>query len=349
MQDISADTLIKASKGNIGAFEIIYKNTSSFVYNVAFRITGNKHDAEEAAQEVFLIVYYKLKNFRFESYFKTWVYRITVNCAINYSKRIFKQANRIKEYGENLSHLDPAINNPEPGDNGEDQEEIINSALSILNPEQKACIILRDIEGLSYKDIAESLQVNINTVRTRLKRARERLLSLRKEGKMFIHKFKLIIFLSISALALITPLVYASSNLPERKPQRGNEFKEEMEARRNQFYEGLGLTDGQKKVLEENRKKYREKEEALFREMREKMELIRSELQNDTLNMEIIYQINNEIKKTQAQMLDDRLEGILEVRKVLTPKQFKMFNAKMEERYRHFRERGRKAGASYIK
>ena len=159
---------------------------------------------------------------------------------------------------------------------------------------------------------------------------------------MFIRKLKIIIFLAIGALMLAASLVYASSDSPERGPQNENEFKEDMNARRKQLYEGLGLTEGQKKLLEENRKKSRGREEVLFKEMRGKMELIRRELQNDTLNMEVIYQINNDLKQIQAQMLDDRLEGILEVRKILTPEQFKMFNVKMEERFKHFK--GRREG-----
>ena len=91
---------------------LIYKDISGFVYNVAFRITGNKQDAEEVTQEVFLIIYHKLKNFRFQSSLKTWAYRITVNCAINHSKKMFRETDRIKEYGETLSRLGEDINNP---------------------------------------------------------------------------------------------------------------------------------------------------------------------------------------------------------------------------------------------
>ena len=156
---------------------------------------------------------------------------------------------------------------------------------------------------------------------------------------MFIRKLKIIIFLAIGALMLAASLVYASSDSPERRPQNENEFKEDMNARRKQLYEGLGLTEGQKKLLEENRKKSRGREEVLFKEMRGKMEMIRRELQNETLNMEVIYRINNDLKQIQAQMLDDRLEGILEVRKILTPEQFKKFEDKVNERMEHFKNK----------
>src|SRR5579863_533148 len=87
MQDISKDTLIKASQGDMQAFEDVYKASSSFVYNVAFRVVNNREDALEVSQEVFMIIHDKLKTFRFESSFKTWVYRITANYAINFAKK----------------------------------------------------------------------------------------------------------------------------------------------------------------------------------------------------------------------------------------------------------------------
>src|SRR5476651_1892025 len=87
MEDISKDILIKASQGDMRAFEDVYKASNSFVYNVAFRVVNNREDALEVAQEVFMIIYHKLKGFRFESSFKTWVYRITANHAINFAKK----------------------------------------------------------------------------------------------------------------------------------------------------------------------------------------------------------------------------------------------------------------------
>src|SRR5580704_16965451 len=87
MEDISKDTLIKASQGDIQAFEEVYKASSSFVYNVAYRVVNNREDALEVPQEVFMIIYHKLKTFRFETSFKTWAYRITANYAINFAKK----------------------------------------------------------------------------------------------------------------------------------------------------------------------------------------------------------------------------------------------------------------------
>lgn len=177
MEDIPKETLVKASQGDMQAFEQVYKASSGFVYNVALRVVNNREDAMEVAQEVFMTLYYKLKNFRFESSFKTWVYRITANSAINFAKR----SSRTKSVPFEETWGEGAVDNEARAKlEHEDQSQMIESMLAEFNPDQRACVVLRDIQGLSYEEIARALGININTVRTRLKRAREKLLSLRK-------------------------------------------------------------------------------------------------------------------------------------------------------------------------
>lgn len=180
MDDVPENIIIKASKGDIDAFEFIYKAYSQFVLNVAFRIVDNMGDAEEVTQQVFLAVYQKLNKFQFQSSMKTWIYRIAINCAINYSRRTSRERDRMVEYNE-VFHSQNSAGEIEKHMNKEDQEEIVHSFLKVLTPDQRACIVLRNIEGLSYQEIAETLKININTVRSRLKRAREQLLAVRKK------------------------------------------------------------------------------------------------------------------------------------------------------------------------
>lgn len=180
MQEITQDILTSAAQGDLTAFETIYKGSSSFVYNVAYRVLGNKEDAQELTQEVFLTVHHKLKEFRFESSFKTWVYRITVNQAINMAKKIAKTRDKTIPYDEQVEP--PAIvGDVQSRAEKEYNDKVIENLLNAINPDQRACVVLRNIEGLSYEEIAKALNININTVRTRLKRAREKLLSLRKQ------------------------------------------------------------------------------------------------------------------------------------------------------------------------
>ena len=184
MQGISKDTIKQAALGDLSAFEEIYKHLCGFVYNVAFRMLRSAEDSQEITQYVFVTVYNKLKYFRLESSLKTWLYRITFNLSINYLNKRNKERNRTVSYEDAVQSSETNENFKKEEDKTfeSDQETLINTMLEALNPDQKACIILRNVEGLSYQEIAESLKINVNTVRTRLKRAREKLIALRNEG-----------------------------------------------------------------------------------------------------------------------------------------------------------------------
>ena len=176
MPEISEDILIKATQGDLSSFENVYRQTSSFVYNVAVGITNSREDAEEVTQEVFMIVYQKLKEFRFESSFKTWVYRITVNQAINFVKK----TSRLKNRTMNIEDIQLEAAATSYGER-DDQRNLLEQLLNLINPDQRICIVLRSMEGLSYQQIADVLKIPINTVRSRIKRAREIMLASRKE------------------------------------------------------------------------------------------------------------------------------------------------------------------------
>lgn len=180
MSEISDEIIKSAAGGDQNAFESIYRMFSKFVYNVAWRIVSTHDAAEEVTQEVFITVYRKLENFRFRSSFKTWIYRIAINTAINYSKKMSKYKQQSIEY-EEQKHSPAVSSGAEDASNKEHNENLISTLLNALNEDQRACVVLRNIEGLSYQEIADTLSININTVRSRLSRAREAILQLRKE------------------------------------------------------------------------------------------------------------------------------------------------------------------------
>ncbi len=178
MEDISKNIIDRAGRGDAQAFEMMYKATSDFIYTIALRITNNHDNAEDVTQEVFIKVYKNLKKFRFHSSLKTWIYRIALNTAINACR---KESKKIERMGENTIDMNQYPAQEKKIDkNKKANEKRIASLLKILNPDQRACIVLREIEGLNYKEISEVLKVNINTVRSRLKRAREALLAYNK-------------------------------------------------------------------------------------------------------------------------------------------------------------------------
>jgi len=181
MQDISKELLTQASTGDIQAFEEIYRLASSFVYSVALRVTRNADEAKEVSQDVFIKIYNNLRSFRFRSSFKTWLYRITTNTALNALKKSSKDINRRVDYDVALKANDDSATATHAIEM-DDNKKLLSSLLDMLNPDQRACIVLREIEGLNYREISKALSININTVRSRLKRARETLLAHGKRG-----------------------------------------------------------------------------------------------------------------------------------------------------------------------
>ena len=184
MDNLDADIIRRASQGDIEAFKQIYRAYAPFVYNVAYRMVEAREDAEEVTQEVFLIVHQKLNSFLFRSSLKTWVYRITANCAINLlNKRTREQKGRVEDFDAALAFT-PGEDDARKQAVQQDDKHKVTRLLDLLNPDERACTVLRSIEGLSYEEVARSLNVNINTVRTRLKRAREKML---KSGKEVVN------------------------------------------------------------------------------------------------------------------------------------------------------------------
>ena len=184
MREIAENIIETAALGDMAAFEEVYKAYSSTVYTIALGITKNRQDAEEVAQDVFVKIFRNLKNFKFDSSFGTWVYRIAINAAINmYNNRARRAAGTIKI--DDISDIPDStpVAKIEWADSRKDAQEKLARILKSLNVEHRSVIILREIEGLDYKDMADVLGIPLNTVRSRLKRAREALIAVsKKEG-----------------------------------------------------------------------------------------------------------------------------------------------------------------------
>lgn len=186
MENIPREIIEQAQAGNIDAFESIYRAAASFVYNVAFKITNNRQESQEVAQDVFLKIYRKLKDFEFRSSLKTWIYRITANTALNAYKRVSREINSRGDFESVVNTQDASVDTKQSlleQEERKEEKKYLESLLNMLNPEQRMCIVLREIEGLSYQEIADALNININTVRSRLKRAREALLASGRKGE----------------------------------------------------------------------------------------------------------------------------------------------------------------------
>ncbi len=180
MPEPGPDMIRRAQDNDMAAFEEIYRCYAGMVYRVALRMTRRVEDAEEVTQEVFVAVHRHLKTFAGNAQLKTWIYRITVNCSLN----VLRKNKRSPEvaWDEGFDPEDPRQSVGEAVEK-EAQKFKVASLLENLNTDQKMCLVLRAQEGLSYEQIAQALQININTVRSRLKRAREILMALGKDQR----------------------------------------------------------------------------------------------------------------------------------------------------------------------
>ena len=174
MKEIPREIIEKAANGDMEAFKAIYDSAASYVYTVSLKVTYNREDAEEVTQDVFVSLYKNIGKFQFRSSFKTWLYRITLNRSINKWKQRKRHLSRTVEY-EGEKHDIYQAKDEKGNDKKEYNERVVEELLKVLPSDQRSCVVLRNVQGLSYKEISETLKINLNTVRTRLKRARERL------------------------------------------------------------------------------------------------------------------------------------------------------------------------------
>ncbi len=165
------------------SFDEIFARYQSMVFNLTLRILGDREEALDVSQEVFFSIYKKLHRFRGESSLKTWIYRIAVNRASNRCR----WWNRLRRRGtvsldEHLSRddtrtfsesLESARETPEEALMLREVRTHIERVLHLLPVQQRIAVIMRDVEGLPYEEIAALLHVSLGTVKSRIARGRE--------------------------------------------------------------------------------------------------------------------------------------------------------------------------------
>ncbi|GLK14569.1 RNA polymerase sigma factor SigE [Streptosporangium carneum] len=154
-------------------WEEVVRNHSARVYRLAYRLTGNVHDAEDLTQEVFVRVFRSLSNYT-PGTFEGWLHRITTNLFLDMARR--KQRIRFEGLADDAAERLRG-REPSPAQVYDDThlEPDIQAALDALAPEFRAAVVLCDIEGLSYEEIAATLGVKLGTVRSRIHRGRAQL------------------------------------------------------------------------------------------------------------------------------------------------------------------------------
>jgi len=163
----------------IAHFEAIVRRYGRHVYNIAYRLSGNEADAKDLAQEAFLRVYRALRRVEPGVPLESWLYRIVVNLFIDQLRR--RPKGRVESLDEPvLTQRGNEVERAVPDETGNPEEQIVNpmldgeiqQALDALAPELRAVVVLVDIQGFSYEEVAHILRVPTGTVKSRLHRAR---------------------------------------------------------------------------------------------------------------------------------------------------------------------------------
>jgi RNA polymerase sigma-70 factor (ECF subfamily) len=162
--------------GDRAAFDEVYSQHAEMVYNLALRLAGDREEAADLTQEIFLRVFRHLGRFRGGSTLKTWIYRVAINhCRSRLGRRRVPTRPLDDETaGDRLEPADPR-RDPEQRAMAGDAGRRVAGALRLLPPVFREAVVLRDLEGLAYGEIAEVLGVRLGTVRSRLARGRDQL------------------------------------------------------------------------------------------------------------------------------------------------------------------------------
>jgi RNA polymerase sigma factor (sigma-70 family) len=165
-----SEPVVQAVQADVPSWDQIVEDHSARVYRLAYRLTGNAHDAEDLTQEVFVRVFRSLHTYT-PGTFEGWLHRITTNLFLDAARR--KSRIRFDSFPEDADNrLPSALPTPDLAFVNQMFDPDVESALAALPPDFRAAVVLCDIEGLSYDEIAEVLGVKMGTVRSRIHRGR---------------------------------------------------------------------------------------------------------------------------------------------------------------------------------
>jgi len=191
-----ASLIAAAQQGKVDAFNELVLAYQQQVYNLAYRILGDPASAADAAQDAFISAFENIGRFRGGS-FKSYLLRIVSNRCYDELRRWKRRpATSFEDFGEVDEDANPALTNggERPEDYAERQEmaRVIQAGIETLPPDQRITLALSDVQGLSYQEIAEAMEVSLGTVKSRLARARGKLRDyLQAQGELLPARYRL--------------------------------------------------------------------------------------------------------------------------------------------------------------
>jgi len=173
--------VLRAQAGEPSAFNLLVARYRHRIMQLTMRYTRNRADAEDAAQEAFLKAFWGLRHFRGDAAFYSWLHRIAINCAktlLSLRARhaaVFSSDTRNSDLMDETDALAAELDTPEELARTDEICSALNAALESLSEEQRTAIVLRELEGFSYSQVATAMSCPVGTVRSRVFRAREAL------------------------------------------------------------------------------------------------------------------------------------------------------------------------------
>jgi RNA polymerase sigma-70 factor (ECF subfamily) len=182
------EMISRCQQGDQEALKKIYDKYHKKVYRIAYGVVRQREDALDIVQEVFIKLFRSIKNFQGRSHFYTYLYRMVMNTSIDHARKSGKKfASSLDEEGS-FEPSDGAEKGPERVFLQKELEERVKRAMDKLPAEQKAALIFRDIEGLSYQEMAEAMRCSIGTIMSRLHYGRKKMQELLKDYVMLHSK-----------------------------------------------------------------------------------------------------------------------------------------------------------------
>lgn len=179
MDELELALIKKSIDGDLDAFQDLIRSHQKKVYNIAFRMMGNEEDAKDMAQEALVKSFRYIKNFRMDSSFSTWLYRIATNTCLDELRKKKRKGDEISLSIDKNEDTDMPVKELAIEKTGPEQEflkkeraRILHEAIKTLSEDYKKVIVLRDINGFSYEEIAEICETNIGTIKSRINRGR---------------------------------------------------------------------------------------------------------------------------------------------------------------------------------